>query len=338
MLTLNPFDGDAFTLQSLTNAINILPNNYGRLREMNLFPGRGVRTRSVMIEERNGVLNLLPTKQVGEPGTQNKQGKRKVRSFAIPHIPLDDVVLPDEYDGIRAFGTENQMETLASIMNQHLQTAKNKFAITIEHLRMGALKGKILDSDGSELFDLFSEFGVSEKVVDFKFGTDTTNIQKKCFEVTRHIEDNLKGEVMTNVHCLVDGDFFDALISHPNVKSVYEGHVAAVQTLGGDPRKGFRFGGITFEEYRGTATDADGNTRNFLDTKTGRAFPQGTMNMFETLYAPADFLETVNTLGRELYAKQEPRQFNRGIDMHIQSNPLPICYRPNCCVKLTSSN
>src|SRR6056297_561711 len=165
MPTMNPFDGDAFTLSSLTNAINVLPNNYGRLREMNLFPGRGVRTRQIMIEEQNGVLNLLPTLPPGSPGTQNKQGKRKVRSFIIPHIPLDDVVLPDEYDGIRAFGTENQTNALAQIINQHMQSAKNKFANTIEHMRWGALKGDILDADGSTLYNLFTEFGVAEKEV-----------------------------------------------------------------------------------------------------------------------------------------------------------------------------
>ncbi len=59
------------------------------------------------------------------------------------------------------------------------------------------------------------------------------------------------------------------------------------------------------------------------------------MNTFETVFAPADFTETVNTIGKEVYAKQEPRKFNRGIDLHTQSNPLPICYRPGELVKGT---
>ena len=60
---LNPFlDNDAFSMISLTDAINILPNNYGRLRELNLFPIKPVSTRAIIIEERHGVLNLLPTK------------------------------------------------------------------------------------------------------------------------------------------------------------------------------------------------------------------------------------------------------------------------------------
>ena len=338
-MMINPFATDAFNMVSLTKAINILPNNYGRMRELNLFPGRGVRSRNILVEEKNGVLNLLPTLPPGSPGTQNKMGKRTVRSFTIPHIPLEDVVLPEEYDGIRAFGSESEMETLAGIMNDHLQTIRNKFAITLEHLRMGALKGIILDADGSTLYNLYTEFGISPKTVYFDLSEDSppSDVAAKCREVIRHIEDNLRGEVMTEVRCLVSSAFFDALISHESVKQVFLNHTAAVNVLGGDPRKEFRFGGIVFEEYRGQATDGEGTSRKFIADDEGHAFPMGTMSAFETLYAPADFLETANTIGQELYAKQEARKFNRGVDLHAQMNPLPLCYRPGILVKVTKS-
>jgi len=333
-MILNPFDTDAFNMVSLTNAINILPNNYGRVRELGLFPGKGVRTRTVIVEEQNGILNLLPTLPPGAPGTQNKMGKRTVRSFTIPHIPVDDVILPQEYEGIRAFGMETEIAALAQVMNDHLQTAKNKFAITLEHLRMGALKGIILDADGSTIYNLYTEFGITQKTVSFALSSSSTNVAAKCREVLRHMEDNLKGEVMTEVRCLVDEGYFDALIAHDSVKEVFLNHSAAVQYLGGDPRKEFKFGGITFEEYRGVATDLEGTARQFIADNEGHAFPMGTMNTFQTLFAPADFNETVNTLGLELYAKQEERKFGRGIDLHAQSNPLPICYRPGVLVKV----
>lgn len=334
----NPFESsNAFNMASLTDAINILPNNYGRIREMNLMPTKGVRTRTIMIEEKNGVLNLLQTQPVGSPGQQNKMGKRTVRSFVIPHIPLDDQILPEEYDGIRAFGSESQMTALVQVMNDHLQTMKNKHAITLEHLRMGALKGIILDADGSTLYNLFTEFGISQKSISFVLGTATTNVAAKCRSVLRHIEDNLKGEVMIGVHCLCSEGFFDDLIDHAKVKEVFLNHVAAVDRLGGDPRKEFSFGGITFEEYRGRATDKDGTVRKFIADDEAIAFPVGTMDTFTTYVAPADFLETANTLGRPYYAKQEPRKFNRGVDLHTQSNPLPLCKRPGVLVKVTKS-
>ncbi|CAK0769506.1 hypothetical protein CCP4SC76_5190001 [Gammaproteobacteria bacterium] len=166
----NPFDNPAFSMASLTAAINIIPNRYGRLEALNLFPTKPVRTRQVLVEEYRGVLNLLPTMPPGAPGTVGTRGKRKVRSFVIPHIPHDDVVLPEEVQGLRGFGSETELESLSDVMARHLETMRNKHAITLEHLRMGALKGVILDADGSVLYNLFNEFEITPKVITFSLG------------------------------------------------------------------------------------------------------------------------------------------------------------------------
>jgi len=334
---LNPFEHSAFNMVSLTAAINILPNNYGRIREMNLMPGKGERTRTVIIEEKNGILNLLPTQPVGSPGTVATKAKRKVRPFAIPHIPHDDNIDPSEYDGIRAFGSDSAIAALAQILNEHQQSMRNKHAITLEHLRMGALKGVILDADGSVIYDLYKEFEIAKKTIAFKFSDKKTEVRTQCLNVTRHIEDNLLGEVMTGVHVLCGEQWFDALVEHPRVQEAFKYHQEAAGRLGGDPRKGFSFGGIMFEEYRGKASDAEGKIHPFIDTDKAHAFPTGTMNTFKTLFAPADFIETANTIGVELYARQEPCKFGRGIDLHTQSNPLPLCMRPGVLVELTMS-
>lgn len=332
---VNPFEGDGFEMATLTDAINILPNNYGLLEKKGLFPHRGVTTRSIIIEEMNGILNLLQTQPVGSPGTQNRMGKRKERSFKIPHIPHDDVILPSEYQGVRAFGQGAGVSPVATIMNNHLQSMRNKHAITLEYLRMGALKGIVLDADASTLFNLYTEFGITAKVINFALATATTKVRVLCQDVTRHIEDNLKGEVMNGVECLCASDFFDDLIEHANVKAAYEHHQAAVERLGGDLRAGFKFGGINFIEYRGRATSADGTVRKFIADGEAHCYPTGTMDTFTTYDAPADFMETANTIGMPMYAKQKMRDFERGLDLHTQSNPLPICKRPGVLVKLT---
>jgi hypothetical protein len=333
---INPFANDAFDMASLTAAINKIPNTYGRLEQLNLMPPLGVRTRTIILEEMSGVLNLLPTQPVGAPGTQGTKGKRKVRSFVIPHIPHEDAVLPEEVQGIRAFGSETELDALSSLMAQKLQTMRAKHAITLEHLRMGALKGVILDADGSTLYDLYSEFGITPKTVSFALTSGTTEVLLKVLEVKRHIEDNLKGEFMTGILCLCSQGFYDAFTTHAKVKEAFM-YFQRNQQLGNDYRSGFTFGGITFEEYRGQATDAAGNVRKFIADDEAHFFPLGTANTFRTHFSPADFNETANTLGLPLYAKQEPRKFGRGTDLHTQSNPLPICLRPEVLVKGTKA-
>jgi hypothetical protein len=335
-MMINPFESSAFDMTSLTASINLLPNMYGKLESLKLFPQKSVRTRNISVEEQYGVLSLLPTQIPGGSATMGTRGKRKMRSFTIPHIPHDDVVLPEEVQGIRAFGSETELQAMANVITDHLQSMRNKHAITLEHLRMGAFKGVILDADGSALVNLYSEFEITPKVVSFALGTTTTDVKKKCLEVVRHIEDNLRGEFMTGVHCLVSPEFFDALTSHSKVKEAYERWQEGA-ALRDDMRSGFTFGGITFEEYRGQATDPDGNVRRFIAANEGHCFPIGTAESFVTYFAPADFNETVNTLGLPLYAKQCPRKFDRGTDLHTQSTPLPMCLRPGVLVKLTAS-
>lgn len=341
MPMVDPFTTGGYGLTTLSAAINKLPNKYGLLEKLNMMPVRSLSTRNFTVEERNGVLHLLPTRKWGAPGVQNTSGKRKTRSFEVPHMPVEDSLLASDVQGVRQFGTENTATPFDVKLSEKLQEMRDKVDVTLEWRRWGALKGQILDGDGSTvIYDLFSEFSLSKKTIDFLLGTATTDVRAKCMEVKRYIEDNLFGERFTSIHVFVSQEFFDKLTSHANVVKVYQNWAAAQEKLGGDVRSGFEFGGIMFEEHRGqvTAFDASSTTKRFIDANKGIAVPLGTANMFATWVAPADFVETVNTLGQLYYAKMEPMKFNRGFDLHAQSNALPFCMRPDLIVEVTTSN
>jgi len=201
---------------------------------------------------------------------------------------------------------------------------------------MGALKGVILDADGSVIYDLFDEFDITPATINFGLDKADTNVKKKCADVLRHLEDHLKGEFMTAAHVLCSPEFYDPLTDHPKVKDAFT-YWQQGAVLINDMRAGFTYGGLTFEEYRGQATDVNGVTSRFIAAGEAHVFPFGTVDAFSTYFAPADFNETANTLGQVLYAKQEPRKFERGTDLHTQSNPLPMCHRPGVLVKLTAA-
>ena len=339
MPMLDPFAGNGFSLTTLTAAINKLPNRYGRLEELNLFPMSGLTTRALEVEEKNGVLTLVPTKPWGSPASQNTSGKRALRTFGIPHMPLEDAVQAADVQGIRAFGMENEVDPVARKVQEKLQEMKDKLDQTLEWRRMGALKGIILDADGTTtLYNLYTEFGVTQKTVDFVLGTAGTDVRGKCMEVKRHIEDNLLGERMTEIRVLVSEEFYDKFVSHSKVQAAFQNWQAAQERIGGDMRNGFTFGGLTFEEYRAKTSDPSGSVQRYIAANDGHAFPLGTVNSFKTFAAPADFNETVNTIGLPYYAKMERQKFDRGMDLHTQSNVLPLSMRPGILVRVYTSN
>lgn len=349
MVMNNPFNNPAFNLAALTVGINKLPNLYGLINKLGVFPDRGVPVRTVMVEEYQGILNLLPSKPVGSPGTAGRQGRRTLRSFVIPHIPHDDVILPEDAQGIRAFGTETGFESLAGVMARRLGTARRKHDITLEWLRIGALQGLITDGDGvTTLYNLFTEFGIAQQVFNFNFSNAAFDVKGQCLAVKRFLDDNLLGETADGVQALVSEQFFDAFSNHPQVIEAYKwwqssdflrSDYRGGQTMLGTTQvaNGFSFGGVNWQEYRGKATLGDGTVKKFIADNTGLGYPTGTTDSFATYYAPADFNETVNTIGLPVYAKQKPRDYDRGTDLHTQSNPLPLCHRPALLVKFTMS-
>ncbi len=324
----NVFASTMFKTVSLTEAFTKLPYKPGRIGAMGLFADQGVPTTVILVEEKAGILSLIPTAPRGGVGTIHPAEKRVVRAFTIPHIPLDDAVLADQVINVRAFGSENQLQGVAGVVNDKLASMKQDHEVTLEHLRIGALTGNILDADGSTvIYNLYTEFGVSQTAVDFVLGTTSTNIRAKCLEVKDAVEDNLGAASYDHVHCLCSPNFFRNLIDHDNVAAAYA-RWRDGEALRNDPRAGFEFAGIKFEEYKGSI-----GAVSFITDKDARFFPVGVPNMYKTYYAPADFIEAVGTVGQPFYAKQEALDLNRGVRLHTQSNPLPMCHRPAALVR-----
>ena len=99
-------------------------------------------------------------------------------------------------------------------------------------------------------------------------------------------------------------------------------------TLRGDARQSIDFGGITWIRYRGTADVKIGDNDAYV-------FPNGVPGLFITRYAPANYVETIGTVGLPVYAKSEVMPMGKGLALEAQSNPLNLLTRPAAVVKLT---
>ncbi|MEW6775025.1 MAG: major capsid protein [Bdellovibrionota bacterium] len=340
----NPFTPDQYTCADLTKSINMFPNRYGRIRQLGIFPERGINTRHVAVYIDNNVLTLLPSRPLGSPGTRHEHGKATIKSFAIPHIPHDDSLKAADIQLMRPRPGEDYPGMYARVLARRLETMKAKHDQTLEYHRLGALKGIVLDADGSTLYNWFTEFGVSQTVVGFDLTNANTEVMLKCLAVRRAIETSLMGDTMTGVMGICGKGFFDKFTTHKSVKEAYQTHVKLlngrqVNVLETDMRSGFFFGNILFEEYNASVDriNANGSKTSvaFVGDDDCHFFPLGTQETFDTVFAPADMIDFAGTEGLPAYASLEPMDHGRGTDIHTQSNPLAICYRPKVLVKGT---
>jgi len=347
MALLDIFDGSPFDLQSLTLAIDKLPYMPGRIGEMGLFQQRPITTRHAVIEERQGILQLVQTQTRGS-SLQNTmhQPRRKERAFQVPHMPQWFELLAEDLEGKRAFGSEDQTEVFSQIVNDRLEQMKANQEVTWEYHRIGALTGVILDADGSTVENFFTDFGISQTSITVDFtdaGTyalpnPTVDMKMLAQGLIRQMQVALGNTPFTGVKVICGNQFWDNFVHHGTVRKAYEYYqqnsfLRETQIPGGSQEGGFNFADVSWENYRGFV----GTTR-FIPTTQAIAFPTGARDLFLEVVAPGDFVETVNTRGQLIYAKQERLPFDKGIMMHVQSNVLYMCTRPACLIKLTGTN
>ena len=338
---IDVFNSDAFSMFSLTAAINKAPYVPKFLRELGIFQQKPIRTTVAAVEDRQGTLALVPTSARGTIGDARRRPSRTIRNFNVPHIPYFENIRADEVQNIRAFGSETELEAVGTVVNEQMIAMRRDIEATLEYHRIGAIQGNVLDADASTvIYNYFTEFGVSELAVDFNFTTAGLSVKEDLANaVVRNMSTILGMTPFTKILAICGDNYFDALTDHASVKEGYERWQSSQffrdTQLGPEYRadmNGFDYGGITWVNYRGKVGDVD-----FFPTAQARFIPLGVPDLFLEVVAPGDMIETVNTMGQPFYAKQEIEKFGKGVLLHVQTNTLMIPTRPRALIKSTGT-
>jgi hypothetical protein len=335
MPTLDVFKSDAFSLRSLIAAVNQAPYKPGRIGSLGLFRERGMPTVTAQVELVNGRLQLIPTSPRGAPATTFGQNKRTLVPMNAVHLATEEAIYADQVQGVRAFGSESEAQSVQPLVDQTLADQRASHEVTLERLRAKAIQGIITDSDGSTtLLDLFTAFGVSQQTAELTPNSSTDDgdaLRGEVVAAQRLSEAELGAAPITGYRAFCGVSFFDTVRADLGVVQTlrYADPAALLQQEAGMRR--FTFAGVAWEEYRGST----GGTA-FFPTDEAYLVPESP-GLFETYFAPADYIETVNTIGLPVYAKIgfDPEGLNRFVKVHVQSNPLVLCTRPRAVIKLT---
>ena len=324
------FEDDAFSVPALTVAINEQEYLPGRISGLGLFREEGITTLTVQIEKDGDTLALVPAGERGTSGLVVGGSKRKLIPFNTVHLPQRFTIKADEIQGIRAFGQRTELQSVQDVVNKRLAKARRQLDATHEFQRMGALNGQVLDADGSTiLLDIYKSFGVTRQTLPMGLNDPETELRVRAGEALDMQEDALGSVTSSGSRAFCGKNFWNKLIVHPSVKETYLNTLQAA-SLRGDARESFEFGGIVWERYRGKVAGV-----SFVHDDKALLIPEGVPDLYISTFAPADYMETVNTEGLPYYSKIEPMDFNKGMAGEAQSNPLHLCTRPRAQILLT---
>ena len=337
----NLFTPDLFTCAELSASVMRLPWVPSLLGQY--FSSEGVRTTSITIDLDEVGIKLVPDSRRGTVGGQPSQGgPRKTVTIKSAHLSRYDVIHPEDVQDVRAFGT-TEPETVANRLARKQAALRRDLEATLEWHRVGAVKGQVLDADGSTvLFDSFQAFGKSKATKSIAFpategstdGTGPNTVLRACMDICSMVDVAMGGNAYGGLAAICGADFFKYLTTGAGTRHAYEAWYANhAPMFGQDPflSGAFDFGGIRWYRYHKAV---GGNT--LVASNKAHVFPTGP-GVFKTFFAPADYMDTVNTDGQAFYSKMERMDFDKGFQLEVQCNPVTLCMFPEALVEVTGT-
>lgn len=319
-------DSGAFDTATLTHAFANSPYVPGLIASRDLYESRGISTTKAMVEFKSDGLTLVAASPRGGIGDLHRSSKRGMAEFEVPHLRTRATLMADSFQNVRAFGTD-MLTSIEAARDEKITEMRARLAATIEYQWMRALAGQILDADGSVLVDLLAEFGVTQATLGIALDVSTTNVRNRIIAAKRLSEDALGAAVPRSWVCFASASFMDSLTAHPSVEAPLAGWMAA-RDMRNDTRVDFDFANVQFVEAK--------NFAGVTSVEDGAAYlvPEGVPGLCITRYAPADYVDTANTEGQEVYVRAEPLPFNRGVAVEAQVNPVSVVTKPRAVIKL----
>lgn len=331
MATMDIFNNSAFSVTSLSGMIQRAPYVPSLLGSLGIFERMPVRNRNIYVERQGRGLKLIPASDMGAPPDVLDPGDRDMVPMRTLRLAKRFTLYAHELDGIRAFGSETEVQAVATEYAARSAALRADMELTHEHHRMGALQGVLLDADGtSVLRDYFEDFGIAKPApINVPLSNKDANLRKTFSGVARAMAVGSNGAITSgsSIHALAGDEFYDDLITHAQVERTYLNYSAAAELRGSTNIYGsFVFGGITWHNYRGT----DDGSAIAIPTDEARLFPVGARDVFKVALAPLETLGMIGSQGQEVYMMNIPdRERDMWTKGEIYSYPLFFCQRPD---------
>ncbi len=324
---LDALKNDIFSFREMTAAIDKIPHSPRQATSLGLFRDKPVSSDLISIDLRGGIIRVLPQLERGAPGTPIQKDRPKAIPFQIKAHKQVASVHADAILRARAFGEEAVRKTFMTARDENLQTFAANHDATKEWRIVNALRGRLLDADGTTvLLDLFDELGVvQETEVDFELDTAADGeLKEKCNGVVRKIYNKFGGGTAGRVHSFTSPGFMDKFVKNAEVRESYQRWQDGSFLRAGSVFGAFHWGGIDWEEYRGNVGGLE-----FIPADKAIFFPTDVgPNVYIQHWAPGTSFEAIESPGREIYVRAAADKWDEEIEQRSDSFGLPICTYP----------
>ena len=321
---------------------------YGYINSLNLFDTRSTSQTAIVFDKDYATTTLLPQVNRGDKAaTQGRERTADTFALKLAYFKHADRLTGEDIQGWRVPGSTDN-ETIARATAEKMTDMRRTWDQTQEYMKLQALKGIFKTPDGTVVANMFTEFGVTQQTVDFALGTSTTNIDAKIREMkTKIAKAMINGGSMTGVQVMVDPEFFDKLISHPNMKNSYQYYMnSGRQVLRDDLSRYMEYGiqdvfehrGVQFVSYDATFNLPNGSTELAFEASTGLALPTGVRGLFRGYNGPSAKISEANQPGQEVFMRTYMDERDEYIEFEMESAPLYIATAPRASIAISSSN
>lgn len=328
---------DKFSAATLTDVVNRNQKVWRKIKSMGLFDEEPINTTSVVIDVEEGEVNVMPQTSRGGPSSTQKPRSPKAVTLSVPNFKRKAYVTAQDMQNVIDV-SERSLLSLQNAIAKKARPLNDDMEITHEFLMAKALQGTVADAEGNTIVNLFTAFGKSQTTIDFNFG-NSGNVVATADALDTAIDDKLGDETKTATLVLCSPEFWTAMLGNKTIFDIYKNREVGPNPLINDLRDGFEFQNLVFVKYAGSVT-INGNKVPFVPANEAIALPLGTRNTFKMYYAPADLLEFANQDGKAKYLTQsyEKQDGEDKVVVRAETNPLPICNKPDVLIRVTKSN
>ncbi|ADZ91096.1 major capsid protein [Marinomonas mediterranea] len=328
------FNDDAFSVASMTEAINEVEVAPDYLGQLGIFRRNPVRSDVIAIETKSESLSVVPVSLRGEPLPQKEKGDRKIRNLNAVRVAQADKITASELAFVRALGLTDAITEVQLEFARRMMSVKEDIVATHENMRLASVQGKLVDADGSVIYDYFSEFDISANTeINFDLANKKDGDLRKLIteKVIRQMRRSAKGARYSEIRAICGDAFWDDLISNSEVRETYKVQQAGHELRAPGTDFELDFAGVKWVNYVGT----DDNSEIAVNVDKCHIFPAGkNANVFEMALAPGESFADIGKLGEEFYSLQllddKRQQF---VELECYSYPLFYPRRPKMLFK-----